>query len=95
MEFTLFGYQILPGSDENLYFAATLEDCQAAAIEQRQELMEDQVRDGVIEQLGAMAIYRCVMRSPDQATLIKVLYGETELFDACLVEKKLVGSIAE
>lgn len=95
MEFTLFAYQISPGSDENLHFAATLEDCQQAAFEQRQELMEDQVRDDVIEQLGAMAVYRVVMRLPDQATLIRLLNDEADLFDACLVEKKLVAVVAD
>jgi hypothetical protein len=95
MYFTFFGYQIMPGSDDNMYFAPTLEDCQAAAIEQRKELMDDQVRDGVIEQLGAMAVYQVVLRSPDQAMFLKVLNKEADLFDACLVGKKLVGLIAE
>lgn len=38
---TLYAYQITPGSDDTLFFALTVEECRAAAIEQRRELRLD------------------------------------------------------
>ncbi|MEY9534698.1 hypothetical protein ABIA19_004551 [Sinorhizobium fredii] len=35
MEFTLWAYQVTPGSDHNLYFAEHEADCRRAALEQR------------------------------------------------------------
>ncbi|TCN32467.1 hypothetical protein [Sinorhizobium americanum] len=35
---TLYAYQITPGNDNLLFFAETLEQCQAAALEQRRDL---------------------------------------------------------
>ena len=95
MDFNLYAYQISPGSDEKLYFSSTFKECQQAALEQRQELREDYARDEVDEQIGAMAVYRCVIRIPERESLINVLNGEIGLLEAFIVEKTLVGLVAE
>ena len=89
---TLYAYQISPGNDELLYFTETLEACQAAALEQRQDFNEN---DPDEDELAAMAIYRCVIKMPDQQTLLRVLNDETSLLDACVVERKLVALVPD
>ena len=49
---TLYGYQVNPGSDETLFFALTIEECRAAAIEQRREMRAEMDHADI----GAMAI---------------------------------------
>jgi hypothetical protein len=93
MDFTIYAYQISPGSDESLYFAQSLEECQAAALRQRTELKDC---DPELGDLGAMAIYRCTLRVPsDAATMLAVLNGDMTLFNACVVDRRLVALVAE
>lgn len=92
METTLYAYQISPGNDDLLCFAETLEQCQAAALEQRRDFNDNDPDEG---ELDAMAIYRCVMRMPDQQTLLRVLNDETSLIEACVVERKLVAVVTD
>ncbi|WEX76646.1 hypothetical protein PYH37_004966 [Sinorhizobium numidicum] len=89
---TVYAYQISPGNDDLLYFTDALEQCQAAALEQRRDFNENDPDEG---ELGAMAIYRCVMRMPDQQTLLRVLNDETTLVEACVVERKLVALVTD
>jgi hypothetical protein len=49
MELVVFGYQIVPGRDEPLAFAASLEECQRDALSERDELRRN---DPDIEPLG-------------------------------------------
>ncbi|MGK9259854.1 MULTISPECIES: hypothetical protein [Sinorhizobium] len=88
---TLYAYQISPPNDQLLYFAETLEECRAAALEQRQELKEGDPDD----EHEAMAIYRCLVRMPDQQTLLRILNEETSSIEACVVERKLVALVTE
>jgi hypothetical protein len=92
MEFTIFAYQIVPGEDHLLFFADTLEACQAAALEQRADLRQGDADCG---DLGAMAVYRCTMRLPDEKTLIDVLNEKETLFRSCVVDRKLVALVAD
>lgn len=92
METILYAYEISPGKDHLLCFAETLEACQAAALEQRRDFNENDPDEG---ELGAMAIYRCVLRMPDQQTLLRVLNDETSLAEACVVERKLVALVTD
>lgn len=95
METVLYAYQIVPGNDEILHFAPTLQECQQAAIDHRQELHRDQELDETYEEIGAMAVYRVVLRPPDQKAFLQVLNEEKALFDACLVERELVALVAD
>lgn len=89
---TMYAYQISPGNDDLLYFAETLEECQAAALEQRRDFNEN---DPDEDELAGMAIYRCVIKMPDQQTLLRVLNDETSLIEACIVERKLVALVTD
>ncbi|MCA1490469.1 hypothetical protein I6F11_05985 [Ensifer sp. NBAIM29] len=40
-ETTLYAYQLSPGNDDLLYFTESLEECQAAALEQRRDFNEN------------------------------------------------------
>ncbi|RVJ16624.1 hypothetical protein CN184_28185 [Sinorhizobium medicae] len=90
-EVSLYAYQISPPNDHLLYFGETLEECQAAALEERREIKESEPDD----ELQAMAIYRCSVRIPDQQTLLRILNEETSLIEACVVERKLVALVTE
>jgi hypothetical protein len=92
MELVVFGYQIVPGRDEPLAFAASLEECQRDALSERDELRRN---DPDIEPLGAMAIYRLTLAWPDTDGLLAVLNEKTSLLDAIVIDRKLVGLVAD
>jgi hypothetical protein len=58
MILVVFGCQIVPGRDEPLAFAASLEECQRDALSEREELRRN---DPDIKPLGATAIYRLIL----------------------------------
>ncbi|CAN7623146.1 hypothetical protein [Neorhizobium sp. LjRoot104] len=91
MELVVFGYQIVPGRDEPLAFAASLEECQRDALFEREELRRN---DPDIEPLGAMAIYRLTLAWPHIDRLLAVLNEKSSLLDAIVVDRKLVGLVA-
>ncbi|MDX1004479.1 hypothetical protein GOE20_26870 [Sinorhizobium medicae] len=90
-EVSLYAYQVSPPNDELLYFAETFEECQAAALEERRELKEGSPDD----EPEAMAIYRCLVRMPDQQTLLRILNEEISPIEACVVERKLVALVTD
>nr|WP_250808843.1 hypothetical protein [Neorhizobium tomejilense] len=92
MELVVFGYQIVPGRDEPLAFAASLEECQRDALSERDELRRN---DPDIEPLGAMAIYRLTLAWPDTDGLLAVLNERTSLLDAIVIDRKLVALVAD
>lgn len=92
MELVVFGYQIVPGRDEPLAFAASLEECQREALFEREELRRN---DPDLEMLGAMAIYRLTLAWPDIDGLLTVLNDKGSLLDAIVVDRKLVGVVAD
>ncbi|CAN7283073.1 hypothetical protein [Neorhizobium tomejilense] len=92
MELVVFGYQIVPGRDEPLAFAASLEECQRDALSERDDLRRN---DPDIEPLGAMAIYRLTLVWPDAEGLLAVLNEKTSLLDAIVIDRKLVGLVAD
>jgi hypothetical protein len=92
MELVVYGYQIVPGSDESLGFEASLEDCQREAVAEREELRRT---DPDLEPLGAMAIYRFTLAWPDTDGLLAVLNEKTSLLDAIVLDRKRVGIVAD
>lgn len=92
MELVVFGYQIVPGRDEPLAFAASLEECQRDALSEREELRRN---DPDIEPLGAMAIYRLTLAWPDTDGLLAVLNEKASLLDAIVIDRKRVGVVAD
>lgn len=92
MELVVFGYQIVPGRDEPLAFAGSFEECQREALSEREELRRN---DPDIDPLGAMAIYRLTLAWPDIDGLLAVLNERTPLLDAIVVDRRLVGLVAD
>ena len=92
MELVVYGYQIVPGSDDSLGFEASLEDCQREAVAEREELRRT---DPDLEPLGAMAIYRFTLAWPDTDGLLAVLNEKTSLLDAIVLDRKRVGIVAD
>ncbi|WP_105405063.1 hypothetical protein [Neorhizobium sp. T7_12] len=92
MELVVFGFQIVPGRDEPLAFAASIEECQRNALSEREELRRN---DPDIDPLGAMAIYRLTLRLPDIDGLIDVLNENVSLLDAIVVDRRLVAVVAD
>jgi hypothetical protein len=92
MEMVVFGYQIVPGRDEPLAFAASLEECQREALSEREELRRN---DPDLEPLGAMALYRLTLPWPDIDGLLAVLNEKTSLLDTIVTDRKLVGIVAD
>lgn len=92
MELVVYGYQIVPGSDDSLGFEASLEDCQREAVAEREELRR---HDPDLEPLGAMAIYRFTLAWPDTEGLLAVLNEKTSLLDTIVVDRKRVGVVGD
>ena len=89
MEVTLYCHQLVPGSDDDMWFMETLEECQAEALESRERIMrEDPAAD------GGLAVYEVVFRMPDVATIVGVLNEPESLLKKCLVSKKLIAVVA-
>ncbi|MDX1128716.1 hypothetical protein GOL24_31730 [Sinorhizobium medicae] len=83
---TLYAYEISPGNDDLLYFTESLEECQAAALEQRRDFSENDPTKA-----------RCYgdLSAPDRQMLLRVLNDETSLAEACVVERKLVALVTD
>lgn len=91
MEITLFAFQIIPGSDEELHFAETIDECRSAAIEQREEMKADEE----FTDMGAMAIYECVISIGDVPTLVDFLNDPTDIVERLLISKKLIAVVVD
>lgn len=91
MEITLFAFQVVPGSDEKLHFTETLDECRSAAIEQREEMKADEE----YVDMGAMAIYECVIAIGYVPTLVDILNDPTDIVDRLLVSKMLVAVVVD
>jgi hypothetical protein len=96
MEYILFAYRISATNDDLLHFTHTLEACQDAAREHRQDLRRFEETPG--EEITAMPVYRCRLRVPDQQIMIDVMNNpddEHALFRACVLEKQIVALVAD
>jgi hypothetical protein len=80
MEITLFAYQFSPSTGEPMFFAETLDQCRAEALEQRADLKsyEDHA------DLAPFSIYECVVRV-DVPTMIDMLNDPEEAVERALV----------
>jgi hypothetical protein len=92
LETILYAYQMSPGEDHLLWFADTVEECERAAVEQRQEMRRELI-DG--EVIGAMAIYRFVFRDLKPSELVRVLNEEKSIVEIAAVDRKLIAVVAE
>lgn len=92
MEYILYGYQVVPGSDEIISFAATQAECERAALELRAELRANDP-DGTDEMTGT-AIYRYIIQSMTTVELVLVMNGEASVTDVASVDRRLVALVA-
>lgn len=90
MDYILFGYQVVPGSDEIMSFAATQAECELNALEQRVEMQKNDPDD----ELTAMAVYRYIIRSMTTVELVRVMNGEASITDIAVVDRRLVALVA-
>lgn len=89
---TLFAYEISPVTNpDKLYFAATLDECRFAAMQQRSELRSDPEYGEV----DPMPIYEVAMEIPDVQTLLYGLNNGDELTNAIIIDRKLVETVAD
>jgi hypothetical protein len=95
MEAFCFGYQTAAGNPMILFFASTLEECRTAALRQRRELRQDRCDEDDFKELEATSIFRCALQTPDQEVLMSLLNNESDLVEACLVEKQLVAVLCD
>ena len=92
MNHILYAFEIVPGKNDLLQFAETLEDARTGALEQRAEIRLDEPDFG---NLAPMAIYRVEVQLPDIGTLVKVMNDEIDLCEACVVDRRLVGFVVD
>jgi len=88
VEFTVYGHEIIAGSDVGMHFAGTLQRSEAAVGEYRAALRQI---DPTGEPLGTLRIYELVLRMPDAATMIDLLNSPESILRTCLVSRKLVA----
>lgn len=93
MSITVWAYQITPGSDETLFFAATEHECRRAALEQREELKRHD--PDAYAEMTAMALYEYVLRPMSVSQIVSVLNGDVPLIEACAVSRRLIGLVVD
>ncbi len=87
---TLYGYQVMPGSDDTLFFALTIEECRETARRQRREMREE---TGCPD-IGAMAIYECLFRI-DLVSVLEMLNNPDAAHQKLLLSKTLVEVVLD
>ncbi|ANL04685.1 MULTISPECIES: hypothetical protein [Rhizobium] len=92
MEFTVYGHEIIAGSDVGMHFSATLEQSRAEVAAYREAMIRF---DPIGEPLGALGIHEMVLRMPDVETMIVLLNSPYSLFATCLTSRKLVDIAAD
>jgi hypothetical protein len=93
VDYILFGYQVVPGSDEILSFSATQGECEAAALEQRRDIRANDPRGA--DDLTGMAVYRFIIRPMTAVELVRVMNGEASVHDIAAIDRRLVALIAD
>ncbi len=90
MTVTVYGHELIPGSDVGMHFSATLALATAAAEEYVKAF---RLMDPFGEPLGPLGIYEFVLTTPDITTLIDVLNSPPSVFPRCLSRKNLLGFV--
>lgn len=96
METVVYGFRISPDFDDEFVFAATQERCQEECVQHRNDILTSSDQYGAHNPLGAMAIYRFILKSLSTNELLTVLNDEHhDLLKNAVVERKLVAVVAE
>ncbi len=88
MEFTVYGHEVISGSNIGMHFFATLALSEAAASDYREAF---RLMDPAGEPLGRLGIYEFVLRMPEITTMIDLLNSPESLLRTCLISRKRVG----
>jgi hypothetical protein len=87
MAFTVYGHEIISGSDVGMHFSATLEQARAEVAAYREAMTRI---DPTGEPLGPLGIHELVLRLPDVETMIVLLNSPYPLLASCLTGRRLV-----
>lgn len=90
MEITLYAFQFSPKASEPMFFAETLDQCRAEAIDQRTDLKSDPE----YVDLPPFPLYECVVHM-DVATIIGILNDPDEAVERALISKRLIGLVVD
>lgn len=93
MSTPIWAYQIIPGSDELLFYAVSEQLCRETAMRQRADIMSILSED--VERLAPMTLYRVELRSITVAEVIGVLNGDVALSEACTLNRIAVGQVGD
>ena len=89
MEFIVYGYETISGSDVGMRFTASFEQAKTEAAIYRAAFRQ---LDPTGEMLGAPAIHRMVLQMPDVPTIIDLLNSPECLVSICLKSRSVVTS---
>lgn len=89
MEFTVYGYEIISGSDIGMHFLATFEEARIAVAEYREAMT---LIDSTAEPIGLLGIHELVLRLPDVEMMVALLNEPSSLLASCLISRRVVGS---
>ncbi len=87
MEFTVYGHEIISGSDIGMHFSATLDEARVAVAEYREAMT---LIDPTGEPLGRLGIHELVLRLPDVEMMIDLLNAPFSLLASCLISRRVV-----
>ncbi|MCA1408240.1 hypothetical protein I6F26_29060 [Ensifer sp. IC3342] len=87
----VYGFQIVPGSNETLAYSESKEGAFAAAQEHRRGLLAD----GEITRLDAMAVYEVTLADLTVENLLAILNEPEALTEVFVLHKTLVGFVTE
>ncbi|MCM2458860.1 hypothetical protein HGO37_26115 [Rhizobium sp. CG4] len=93
MDTPVWAYQVIPGSDELLFYAASEELCRETAMRQRADIMAVVSED--VERLAPMTLYRVELHSMTVTEVIGVLNGDVALSEACTLNRIVVGHVGD
>jgi hypothetical protein len=93
MNTVVYGFQLYPGSDDEFVFADQFDACCATALEHRAEIKRDEPE--LFKDLSATAIYQFEFRALTSADFIAVLNESDSLFRACVIDQRLISSVAD
>jgi len=89
MAFTVYGHEIISGSDIGMHFSATFDEARIAVAEYREAMI---LIDPTAEPTGRLSVHELVLRLPDVEMMVDLLNWPSSLFASCLISSRVVES---